>query len=281
VARNRIIKASFWSDAKIGRLTFGAQLCFLGIVNFADDNGVISASPRKILGDVFENKDSVTLEDAKGFLDELERETLIVKFTADEKDWYCIKNFTKHQRISHPSYSTNPLPPQENITDTPETHQSDTGDTPATHQTNININKEHKLKQTTKNINNNSEQAGDVFQSTPEKILFDELKEILKCPDLPFTRSRYYKLREIRTSVGMNAEKCKTAARNAMRDQSKLAPRLQSYFSWDWLFKDTERVSTWANKTDDQLGFVRSVAKDLKAKAELMTQHFNSERGIT
>ena len=47
MARNRIIKPEFWADAKIGRLSFGARLLYIAMWNFADDYGIISASPRQ------------------------------------------------------------------------------------------------------------------------------------------------------------------------------------------------------------------------------------------
>lgn len=125
------------------------------------------------------------------------------------------------------------------------------------------------------------ENNGNGFKNTPEEILFNELKDILKCPDLPFTKNRFYNLQKIRTTQGVGAEICKRAATNIMRDQSSLAPRLQSYFSWDWLFHDAERVSSWAHKTNDQLGMVRSISNDLTAQAAEIAADYRKKKGLT
>jgi len=54
MARNRIIKPEFWADAKVGRLSFGARLLYIAMWNFADDYGIISASPRVFAETFFE-----------------------------------------------------------------------------------------------------------------------------------------------------------------------------------------------------------------------------------
>ena len=76
MARNRIIKPEFWSDAKVGRLSFGARLLYIAMWNFADDCGTISASPRRLLGDAFENDESVQIGDVIGWLAEIEAQQI-------------------------------------------------------------------------------------------------------------------------------------------------------------------------------------------------------------
>ncbi|HOT98928.1 MAG TPA: hypothetical protein PKZ83_17530 [bacterium] len=127
MARNRIIKPEFWADAKVGRLSFGARLLYIAMWNFADDYGTISASPRRLLGDAFENDESVTLENVQGWLTEIETQGQIRKYTANEKDWYEIVHFKDHQRISHKSTRVNPKPPVQLSGDSPATLRQDTG----------------------------------------------------------------------------------------------------------------------------------------------------------
>lgn len=111
MARNRIIKPEFWSDAKVGRLSFGARLLYIAMWNFADDYGTISASPRRLLGDAFENDESVHIGDVTRWLAEIEAEGMIKRFTAEEKEWYEIPKFSSHQKGFHKSDRRNPENP--------------------------------------------------------------------------------------------------------------------------------------------------------------------------
>lgn len=53
MASNRIIKPEFWSDPVIAKLTPVEQLLFIGMWNFAKDNGVGMAIPKYLLGMIF------------------------------------------------------------------------------------------------------------------------------------------------------------------------------------------------------------------------------------
>ena len=106
--RNRIIKAEFWSDEKIGRLPIGARLLFISMLNFADDFGVVSASTRRRLGESFENDESITEQNVIDWSKNIEEVGLIEKFNAEEKDWYFIKKWEKHQKIDRRSQRRNP-----------------------------------------------------------------------------------------------------------------------------------------------------------------------------
>lgn len=120
MARNRIIKPEFWSDAKTGRLSFGARLLYIAMWNFADDYGTISANPRRLLGDVFENDEAVNIENVISWLAEIEAQGMIVKYTAKEKDWYEIPKFNDHQKGFHKSERKNPT--RNNETDACKAH---------------------------------------------------------------------------------------------------------------------------------------------------------------
>ena len=151
MARNRIIKPEFWADAKVGRLSFGARLLFISMWNFADDYGTISASPRKLLGEAFENDEAVTIENVREWLVEIEAQGQIRKYTACEKDWYEIAKFKDHQRISHKSTRTNPQPPAQLSGDSPAGLRQDTG-------SNVNVND---------NVNGNDNGNGATAQKIP------------------------------------------------------------------------------------------------------------------
>lgn len=113
MARNRMIKPEFWSDSKIGKLSLGARLLFIGIWNFADDYGVISASPRRLLGEVFENDETVSLADVSGWTEELVASGRLVRFEADEKEWLYVRRWREHQKVDSPSQRRNPFPSSE------------------------------------------------------------------------------------------------------------------------------------------------------------------------
>ncbi len=106
--RNRMVKAEFWSDEKIGRLPMGARLLFISMWNFADDYGVVSASTRRRLGESFENDESVSEQNVVDWSKYIEDAGLIHKFTAEEKDWYFIVKWEKHQKIDRRSHRRNP-----------------------------------------------------------------------------------------------------------------------------------------------------------------------------
>ena len=110
--RNRMIKVEFWSDAKVNRLGFGARLLYMGMWNFSDDYGTIEASPLKLHGNIFDMDKSVQTKDVESFLSEIEKQGMIKRFTADEKEYYYIVHFLDHQKISKKSERTYPAPPK-------------------------------------------------------------------------------------------------------------------------------------------------------------------------
>lgn len=174
MARNRIIKPEFWADAKIGRLSLGARLLYIAMWNFADDYGIISASPRRLLGDVFENDESVQIGDVTRWLAEIEAQGMVRKYTADEKEWYEIVKWLSHQRISHKSTRVNPKPPAQLSGDSPATLRQDTGP-----NVNVNVN-------VNGNGNENGNGAGDTVPAQKPLPTFQkatalaQLKKIAK-----------------------------------------------------------------------------------------------------
>ena len=108
MARNRMIKPDFWSDSKIGRISPLARLLFIALWNFSDDFGISSASPRRILGECFENDEGISELKVKSLLKELVSESLIESYYANDKEWISVKNWEKHQKIDRRSARKNP-----------------------------------------------------------------------------------------------------------------------------------------------------------------------------
>ena len=102
MARNRMIKPEFWEDEKVGELSFGARLLFIGSLNYADDEGYIRWNPEYINSSIF-IYDNLSKNKIKSFMKELENLKIVEVFETKNKFFIAkIKNFKKHQKISHP-----------------------------------------------------------------------------------------------------------------------------------------------------------------------------------
>lgn len=102
MARNRTIKPTFWSDVKIGELKRDARLLYIGLWNFADDCGVVSADSRFLKASIFPF-DDIRPRDIDDWLKSLETSGMIVPIVYDGKAFYAIPNFGKHQVICRPN----------------------------------------------------------------------------------------------------------------------------------------------------------------------------------
>ncbi|WP_193090537.1 hypothetical protein [Advenella sp. FME57] len=81
-----------------------ARLLFIGMLNFADDNGNLPASPKKIKMQVFP-ADSF---DCKPLIDELITQGVLIEYSVNGDKYWNIKGFKKHQKINRPSQTTIP-----------------------------------------------------------------------------------------------------------------------------------------------------------------------------
>jgi len=122
MARIRSIKPDFWTDSKTGPLSELAKCLFIGILNHADDCGVIEYNPTewgiKIFPYHSRSTHGALTEDS---MREILPLGLITVFSLSENDSvYCyIKNFAKHQVINRPSL---PLLEGWNKSDNPRTY---------------------------------------------------------------------------------------------------------------------------------------------------------------
>lgn len=107
MARIRTIKPEFWVDESIVELSFPARLLFIGLWNFADDEGRLVYSPKKIKMQIFP-ADSV---DISALIGEIEGESLITIYVVDSKEYMQINSFAKHQKIDKRANSKLPSPP--------------------------------------------------------------------------------------------------------------------------------------------------------------------------
>jgi len=95
MARIRTIKPDFWTDEKIVELSAFARLLFIGLWNFADDEGRMVCSPKRIKMQILPADPA----DSPRLLDELSGAKLIERYVVDGIEYLEINNFARHQKI--------------------------------------------------------------------------------------------------------------------------------------------------------------------------------------
>jgi len=113
--RKRMIDPEFWSDEEIGHWTHSARLFYIGLWNFADDEGRFKAHGNLLKSQIFPYDTKIDIENLK-------------KEISKKIDWYdvdgakygSLRNFLKHQRIDKPTPSKLP-PPQQFAEQSPNT----------------------------------------------------------------------------------------------------------------------------------------------------------------
>lgn len=116
MARIRTIKPELWTDERLTECSLSARLMFIGMLNFADDNGNMAYSAKRLKMQIFP-ADAV---DTQPLLDELIIHGLLIEYSVNDEKFLHIKGFKKHQVINRPSHSSIPQPPF--ITDSLNTH---------------------------------------------------------------------------------------------------------------------------------------------------------------
>ena len=106
MARIRTIKPDFWTDEKIVEISAFARLLFIGLWNFADDDGRMAYSPKKIKMQIFP-ADTLDISELFG---EIQGEGLIELYTIDSIEYLQINQFAKHQKIDKRTASKLPNP---------------------------------------------------------------------------------------------------------------------------------------------------------------------------
>lgn len=109
MARNRVIKPSFWGDDKVGRLKRDVRLLFIGLLNFADDIGVIDGDAKVIRAKIFPY-DDLTTKQINDWLKSLVDIGMIVPVHYENKMYYAVSNFSKHQTINRPNTRDTNIP---------------------------------------------------------------------------------------------------------------------------------------------------------------------------
>ena len=112
--RLRVIYPDFWLDPEIGKLPPLAQLLYIATWNMADDQGVLINDSERLKAQVFPYR-SLRLKAMQDLLDSLIQLNKLIPFSHNGTDYLYIKNFTKYQRIDHPSKTRLPSPPNNSL----------------------------------------------------------------------------------------------------------------------------------------------------------------------
>ena len=102
MARKRMIDPGYWSDDKIIELEPIQRLLFIGMWNFADDEGVVKNSPKQLKAQIFP-ADVITGEEMTLWIDKLHDLGLIL-YNKD-KTLIKIKGWSDYQKINRPQPS--------------------------------------------------------------------------------------------------------------------------------------------------------------------------------
>lgn len=101
--RNRMIKSEFWTSEQVISCSPMARLLFIGLWNFADDNGVHPASFVKIKAEVFPG-DNIDISEIKKWITELIQQCLLIEYVINEKTYWIVTGWKIHQKIDKPTY---------------------------------------------------------------------------------------------------------------------------------------------------------------------------------
>lgn len=105
--RIRTVKPEYWSDEKLGQESEAVQLTYIAIWNFADDYGVVKATPLYLKSQIFPYKDKLRIDVFCTWLKRLEELEVVIPFTYRGESFYYILNFRKHQKVDKPSKARN------------------------------------------------------------------------------------------------------------------------------------------------------------------------------
>jgi hypothetical protein len=112
MARIRTVKPEFFSDEKLALASIPARYLFAGMLTEADDEGRLSASAKRLAGSLFPHDARIGPGRVTKWLKELEALNVVVRYEVNSAQYLWIRTFEKHQRISHPTPSRLPAPPE-------------------------------------------------------------------------------------------------------------------------------------------------------------------------
>jgi len=112
--RSRMVKPEFWTDEKTGMLEPVEKCLLLGMLNYADDEGLIKANPLYLKSVIFPYDSKIKTDKIKNTLRKLSELGLIFLYTKNNQSFAWIIKFRVHQRIDKPQKPQNPCPSIQN-----------------------------------------------------------------------------------------------------------------------------------------------------------------------
>lgn len=113
MARIRTVKPQLFESGSLNRCSILATLTFVGLFILADDEGRFIASPRRILGELYPERQEISEHDITRCLDELTREHCITTYVVNGVTYGWIPEWKRHQNVPHPRPSLLPTPPRQ------------------------------------------------------------------------------------------------------------------------------------------------------------------------
>jgi hypothetical protein len=119
MARIRTIKPEFFTSLTVASLRIETRLTFVGLWTHVDDYGRCVDDARLVKAALWPLDDRVA-SDVEEDLAELAEAGLIVRYRAGRRTYLAVTGWAEHQKVSHPSKSRIPAPP-----DAPDGHPQD------------------------------------------------------------------------------------------------------------------------------------------------------------
>jgi hypothetical protein len=109
--RIRSIKPELWKNEEVGALSLEARLTFIGLITMADDAGRIRLTATSILGHVFPFNDEITAARLRKWIGEIKHQGLCEVYEAEGRTYLWLTGWQHNQKITRPSPSNHPCPP--------------------------------------------------------------------------------------------------------------------------------------------------------------------------
>ena len=115
MARIRTIKPEFWEDEKIAKLPMPCRLFYIGLWNFADDQGVFRGNPAILKSKIFPYDENLRISEISKWIDALVEARMLIPVSHNDESYYAVRTFGSHQKID--SRYTKFIVPQEVVGD--------------------------------------------------------------------------------------------------------------------------------------------------------------------
>lgn len=109
--RIRSIKPEFFKSETIDNLSLSAQRTFIGLWCYCDDEGRGKDDARLVKAEVWPLSETHPPKKVERDLAEIEEAGLIIRYEVDEVRYLQVKNWSEHQKVSHPRASIFPSVP--------------------------------------------------------------------------------------------------------------------------------------------------------------------------